>query len=392
MTKNLPFLLILSLLACCIEVDISVPSFPDIAKYFSVSDGLIQMTIAINFFGFFISSLFYGPLSESYGRRKLMIIGNVFLLIGAIGCVFANSIELLLFARFIQGIGASAAAVIVFAMIADVYSGNKAAKLVGIMNSVLTIFMSIAPIMGSFINQIIGWRGNYFVVAFVSALSLIALSMQLPETKKDQAPLDAKKVFADYRILLAHKIFVYASIAPTIGYSGYMSFIACAPFLYMETYDLSIMEYAFHQGSIVAAFSIISMFSGAMSQKFGERNSIICSLIVSMIGGIMMIFVALTEEISPFLTTISMILFSGGAAVFYPIIFTKSMEIFPNLKGASSSAIMAIRMVFCSGFVAVTSYFYNATLLPVALVVLFSAILVVIFTYRLLNFISFAKT
>ncbi len=71
-------LLILSIIACCIEVEISVPGFPDIANYFNVSDGVVQLTVAYNFLGFCLSALFYGPLSECYGRRKVMIVGNVF--------------------------------------------------------------------------------------------------------------------------------------------------------------------------------------------------------------------------------------------------------------------------------------------------------------------------
>ena len=96
MTKNLPFLFVISLLTCCIEIDISVPSFPDISDYFHISDGLTQMTIAVNFFGFCLSSVAYGPLSDCYGRRNVMLIGNAIMLIWAVLCVFEHNIELLI--------------------------------------------------------------------------------------------------------------------------------------------------------------------------------------------------------------------------------------------------------------------------------------------------------
>ena len=106
MTKSLPLLLVISLLTCCVEVDISVPSFPDISDYFNISDGLTQMTVALNFFGFCLSSVVYGPLSDSFGRRKVMIIGNAIMMLGACGCAFAPNIEFLLCSRLLQGIGA----------------------------------------------------------------------------------------------------------------------------------------------------------------------------------------------------------------------------------------------------------------------------------------------
>ena len=175
MTKTLPFLLVLSLLTCCIEIDISVPSFPDISDYFNISDGLTQMTIAVNFLGFCISSIICGPLSDSYGRRKVMIVGNGVMLIGAAFCVIANNIEVLLISRFIQGLGASTSAVVAFAMVSDSYKPTEAAKIIGFMNSLITVFSAMAPIVGSFINQLVGFRGNYLTIALLSLVSWILL-------------------------------------------------------------------------------------------------------------------------------------------------------------------------------------------------------------------------
>ena len=179
-------LIILSIVACCIEIDISVPSFPDMAHYFNVSGDIIQMTIAYNLLGFGLGALAYGPLSDSYGRRPIMLWGNGILLIGAMGCVIAPSIPFLLATRFLQGIGAAASAVVAFAMIADVYPGKeKSAALLGIMNAVFTGIMAFAPLLGGFINEAISWRGNYGVVALICLVSWIFLVFTLPETKKN---------------------------------------------------------------------------------------------------------------------------------------------------------------------------------------------------------------
>lgn len=208
MIKNLPFLLVVSLLACCIEVDISVPSFPDISDYFNISDGLTQMTIAINFLGFCISSAIYGPLSDAFGRRKIMLYGNAIMMIGAVGCTIASTIEFLLFSRLIQGIGASASAVVAFAMITDAYSSNKSAKLIDTMNSFITVFMSLAPIAGSFINEAIGWRGNYSIIAIISIISWVMLYLWLPETKQKFETFATKKIANDFKTLMHDRAFI----------------------------------------------------------------------------------------------------------------------------------------------------------------------------------------
>ncbi|OCA06141.1 major Facilitator Superfamily protein [Wolbachia endosymbiont of Trichogramma pretiosum] len=114
-----------------------------------------------------------------------MIIGNTLLLIGAVGCIFALSVFELLISRFIQGIGISTS-VVVFAIIADSYKGNEAVKFIGIMNSILTVLIVIAPVLGSFISKIVVLRDNYASVAILCFISWVLLLLLLPETKKDR--------------------------------------------------------------------------------------------------------------------------------------------------------------------------------------------------------------
>lgn len=389
MIKNLPFLLVVSLLTCCVEVDISVPSFPDISDYFGISDGLTQMTIAMNFLGFCLSSIVYGPLSDAFGRRKVMLVGNSIMLIGAIGCTLADSIELLLFARLIQGIGASTSAVVAFAIVADAYSADKSAKLIGTMNSLITVFMSIAPIAGGFINESIGWRGNYSTIAAISVISWIMLYFWLPETKSRFEVFDTKKIINDFKILMSDKAFMYASLTPSLTFAGWMSFVACGSFLYIETYNLPIMYYALHQGVVISAFSVCSLYSGQINKFIEAHNCVIYGTIFMITGSISMLTVSLIFDIAPYLTSLSMILYGLGAAISYPVVFARSLELFPNISGTASSVIMSIRSLLCAAFIAVSSYIYHGKLWTVAVMILIAALLVAIFTFLLLKLISF---
>jgi len=390
MIKYLPFLLVASLITCCVEVDISIPSFPDISDYFAISDGLTQLTIAANFFGFCLSSAVYGPLSDAFGRRVVMLIGNVIMLVGACGCVIADSIELLLLARFVQGIGASTSAVVAFAMVADSYSAEKAASLIGTMNSLITIFMSVAPIAGGFLNETVGWRGSYTTIAVLSVVSWIALYFWLPETKKHFDKFSSGKMLQDYKILLTDSRFMYASLVPSLSFSGWMSFVSCSSFLYMETYDLPIMYYALHQGAVLGVFSISSHYCGRISRLIGEKNCVRYGNMIMVMGGVSMVIIAIVADRSPYLTTISMLLYSFGAAIIYPIIFVKSLEIFPEISGTASSAIMAMRALICAISIAITAYFYHGELITVAYMVLGGASLVAVLSIRLLKLVQFA--
>ncbi len=380
----LPFLLILSLIAKFIEIDISVPSFPDMVRYFNVPEGIIQLTIAYNFLGFCIGGLFFGPLSECYGRRRIMIIGNTLLLIGAVGCVFAPSIFWLLISRFVQGIGVSTS-VVVFAIVADSYKGDEAVKFIGIMNSVLTVVMAIAPVLGSFINEIVGWRGNYATVAILCLISWVLLLLALPETKKNRDIFSLKKTMKDYRKLLSNPRFVTLSLMSSLFSAAYMSFITCGPFLYMKTFGLSSTIYALHQGAIVGCFSLISLFAGKILQKLGAIKCVISGTSVGAIGSLLLVIFSIIVPHSFYLVTLSMIIFSIGCAIFQPVIFNASINVFPEIKGTASSAVSFIRAFIMAIFIGLTSYIYNGQTISVAVLVLSAIVLELVFTVYLLR-------
>ena len=384
--RFLPFLLTASLLAICMEVDLSAPSFPAIVRSLGTTDTLVQMTIAVNFFGFALSGLVYGPLSDAFGRRKIMVYGNGLLLLGAMGCVVAPTIELLLVSRFFQGMGASASAVVAFAIAADAYKGEKAVRLIGVMNSALTAFMAIAPVLGSFIFKAVGWRGSYGFVAFLCLISWVMLFFWLPETKGEREPVHGKRILANYKKLLTSPFFMAAAFVPTVLCAGYFSFIACSPFWYMDEMSLSVLSYALNQGTIVAVFSLVSIFSGRLVKTFGVRRNITWGLGLALLGNLLMLVLGgLERGGSPLLVTLSMMLFATGFAALYPVVFVYSLEMFPDLRGTASSLLMALRMIVVGGGVALGSLMYNGKLLSLGLILVLMSLLAVAFISPILK-------
>lgn len=352
----LPFLLMFALLNSCIELEISAPSFVDIQHYFDVSATTVGLTITYNLLGFCIAALCYGPLSECHGRRRIMCIGNGVLAIGAIGCVIAPSMTWLIIARFIQGLGAATSAVVVSAIIADVYKPQKAAHLYGTMNAVFTTLMALSPLIGGLINSAIGWRGNYGIVALICLLSWILLCLALPETKPNKAHLHLKTIFHHYQKLFSNPLFLSAATVPSLLYGGYLAFVALAPFLYMQAFELTLFTYITHQAIVIAAFAISSAFSGKITLRLGNHKTLGIALFLSVLGSILM----LCAHTAPMLTA-TMSLFCIGSALLYPIIFAYSMEIFPQIKGTASSAIMGLRYLLCSSITGLASYYYHGS-------------------------------
>lgn len=402
MNLRFAFLLMFSLIACCIELEISAPSFPDIMNSLHISEKLIGLTITYNLIAFCIGSLIYGPLSEIYGRRRIMIIGNAILAFGALGCVFAPSIEWLLASRFIQGFGASTSAVVVLAMIADVYSTDKAAKLYGFMNAFFTTLMSMAPVTGGLISAAIGWRGNYTVVAVICVISWLVLYKFLPETHQkilekntsstpnNTPTVSGMQLFTttlyDYKRLLTSPLFLIATSVPSLLYGAYVAFVAIAPFIYMSTFKLSILEYTLHQGSILAVFACVSIFSGKITSRIGMYKTIWISLGFISLASVLMLISNTAYEF-----TLSNIISCFGSALLYPLIFAKSFEIFPELRGTASSALMSLRYLSCAGITALASYLYDGRPVTLAAIIFVANFIVFGLTYVLLKKMRWVK-
>ncbi len=368
MLSLLTYLLVFALIPGCIEVDLSVPSFPDMVRYFGVTEGKIQFTLAINFLGACLSAFFMGPLSDTWGRRPVMVYGNALMVLGAVGCVYASSIEWLYVSRFFQGMGSSAAAVIVFAMVADVYQGKKAATMIALMNAVITIFMALAPVVGSFLNQSVGWKGSYAVVAIFSFIVWCFLVILLPETKKNFDKFDVNKMKQDFKRLLCCPIFQCASILPSLLYSAYFAYISCASFLYIETLKVSIGEYALNQAVVVGSFSVVSLLSGRLMQKLGKSGMAHTGIFLTCFSVLGLIGATFYGRYTPTIITNLMVLFGIGFAAVYPVIFSASLEIYPDIKGTVSSMLMTIRLLVCAATLSLVSVLYDGTLMAMTIV------------------------
>jgi DHA1 family bicyclomycin/chloramphenicol resistance-like MFS transporter len=361
----LPLLLIFALLPSCIEQEISAPSLPDIMQQLHASATMVGFTISYNFAGFSLGALIYGPLSECYGRRRMMVIGTAILSIGAIACVVAPSINWLLAARFIQGIGAATAAVLVSTIVSDVYSTKKAAKLYGMMNAVFTTLMAMAPVFGGLINDAIGWRGNFGVVAITCVLSWLLVLRFLPETKPQRDKFKLKNTIADFKALLSAPLFLSAAMVPNLLYGCYISFVAIAPFLYMQIFRLDILTYTFHQGAVVATFAVTSILAARIIDFLGVRRGIWLALSLVAIGAGLMPF-----AFSAYTLTATMSIFCIGFALMVPMIFTISMEMFPAIRGAASSTIICLRYLACAVLTGLASWFNDGKIISLALLLL----------------------
>jgi len=366
---SLVMLIVISLLGCCMEIDLSIPSFPSMMTFFSATEAQVQNTLSLNFLAFCLSGLFYGPLSERYGRRGLMLFGASCFLVGALGCVFSFSIYQLMFWRFIQGLGASSTCVLGFTMISDTYNQEQAARYIGKINAYVTIFMSFAPILGSMIiNYFSSWRANFIVIAIIAFITWFFLARQLPETHLARKPIKIRGILKDYWSLLTHKQFMMLAAIPNVLVTAYLTFVGSAAFYYLNSCRLSYFAYAVHQGLVVFSFSAMSFYADKWVTKLGANNVVNLGMGLCFLGTVLLCIFAFAFPFEPRFITFSMCLFAIGCAFPMSVTFAQSMDCIPNLRGVSASFIMSSRLLISSLAIAYTGYSFDGSMRPVALV------------------------
>lgn len=165
--------LLVSLLAGA-EVDLFVPSFPELSHIFNLTPFMVQLTLSVNFMAYCICSLFTGALGDRYGRRPVILVSLFIFVMGSFLCVLAPNFLILLLGRFFQGAGIAGPAVLGYLIVADECSVENKSSLLGLLNGMVTLAMAFAPVVGSYVTFYFHWRANFLVLLSLGLIAFVA--------------------------------------------------------------------------------------------------------------------------------------------------------------------------------------------------------------------------
>ena len=190
-------------------ITVIAPALGAITVYFKASEAEAQLLLSGFFLSMAISQLIYGPLSDIFGRRPFLLIGLLLYSIGGLLAGFAQSMEILISARIIQGLGAAAIVSIVRVIINDIYDRLEGASAFALMSMIMSVVPILSFVFGGIVCDLIGWRGTMFLICISGALLLIIVIITLPETNyKKNKKFQFTSVFNDYVTLMKNKNFL----------------------------------------------------------------------------------------------------------------------------------------------------------------------------------------
>ena len=349
------------------------PSLPNIARGLDISYGHAQLSMTLYLLGFSLSQVFYGPFSDRYGRRPMIILATMFFVVGSVICALTPDLLWLLTGRFIQATGASAGSVLSNAAIRDSFPPERRTKVFLKVNTAFSIAPGLGPIAGSLVDHFFGWRANFGLLTFLGCLLIGTLYFSFPETNrhKNVAATRPKTVLRNYLSLFANPGYTYYVIVDGIGIGIAYCALVEAPSLVMNDFGKSSNFFMVVAVSVVGSFIIGSLICTWMTSYFADSKLIIIGLGIMLVSSLTTGLIIWIDWVTLFgmLTTISVVFF--GLAFVIPISISRSLAPYEDIVGVASSMTGCVSMFIASASTYLISLLHNFSS-PIAIFVTFT--------------------
>nr|WP_025264165.1 multidrug effflux MFS transporter [Wolbachia endosymbiont of Onchocerca volvulus] len=363
--------MILSVAIADIATDLYLVALPSIANHFKVEGSVVQLTISLNLVGFAISGLIYGPLSDYYGRRPIMLIGMTVFTLASIMCCMVNNIVLLILIRFIQGIGAGVTGVVGYAAIKDIYSGSEYSRMISKLNMVVALSPGIAPVVGSYIiSHGYNWKFLFLIISLAAIIMLIFIYFKLQETlavSKNKISIAnlLVDIFKQYISMFRNYRFLGFSAIHGLTFMWLWAYVANYPFIF-ESIGVEVQYFGYFISIIVIFFIIGALVNRKCVPEIGVSRMLIIGLILPIIPESLLAYFYSINKLSMFVLQIIWIPSNIGLALVISNNVTSALETIKGI-GLGSGVLSFCNMMFGAIGIYIIGKFFSYCVLSNAL-------------------------
>jgi len=359
-----------------VAMQILLPAIPILRESFAVPTATAQLTLSLSMLAIALATLVYGPLSDRYGRKPVILCGIVLTIIGSILCILAPTIELLIAARIVQAAGGAVGLVVARAIVRDVYSADQAGSIIATLVMFMVVLPMLSPAVGGELMVRFDWHAVFWLVGIMSMILFVALAIRMPETLKKPVYFtgvgDMLRTFA--RLLQSH---VFRGYALSLAFISVMffSFISAAPEIMVSALGRPPTEYGYYFIMIPASFILGNNVARQISRRIGVIRMMNVGTQLAVVGvtlALLLQFVGLHHPLALFLP-IALTTFGNGLSM--PNAQAGAINEFPELAGSASGLTGFLQMGFAAIGAQLVALIYNGTVYPLLILMLVSAIL-----------------
>ncbi len=320
-----------------------VPVLPMLAAEFDRGPAQVQLVLTLFFVGIAAGQLVYGPVSDRFGRRPILLLGLVMFLVGTALCGLAWSLPVLIFGRVLQALGGCAGLVLGRAIIRDVSDREGSARAIALVMMAMTLAPAVAPAIGAYLAEWFDWRAIFVLLGGLGAVVLALTAALLVETNTAAVPLDLVGMARSYVILLRAPAFLYFGLCSACSSASWFVFIAGAPYVLSDglheppsTYGLMILL-------PMAAYMLGNAAAARYGPRAGSGAVFVIGLALSVASGVMMALWCL-GDLTIWALFVPIAISSIGNGLSQPAAIAAGLSVYPRLAGTASGLIGFLQM------------------------------------------------
>jgi DHA1 family bicyclomycin/chloramphenicol resistance-like MFS transporter len=353
-------------------IDVMLPAFGDIREGFGLSPDstAVARIVTAYFLGLAIGQAFYGPFADRFGRKPVLYVGFSIYAAGALSATFAPSLGLLLFFRFVWGLGAAGSRVVVLSMVRDTWSGERMARAMSFIMAIFVLVPVAAPSLGAAIVSVLDWRWVFaFCAVYVTVMAVWA--RRLPETLHPEFRIDRLRldwVTRAARLVLTNRVTMGYTLALTALFGVFTSYLASSEIIFSETFGRG-DQFPVIFGVLAAFMGVAMLTNGAVVSRFGVRR-LVHGVLFAYVGaaGALAFFVVSHEGRPPFLPfTVGLGLMLVMHALLLPNVNTVAMDPMDEVAGTAAAVIGTISTAFGALFGSMLDGAFDGTATPISL-------------------------
>lgn len=351
-----------------LSIDMYLPSFPQVQQTLGGSSGHVEFTLASFFIGLTLGQLFYGPLSDRFGRKPLLYVGFLLYTLASIGCAMADNIAMLTTWRFIQGMGGCAGIIIPSAIVRDRTSARESAKAFSLLMLVMGLAPILAPLLGGGLLTWWGWRSIFLVLAAFGSLCLIGITLGLSETHDttQEPPLRLMTVLGNYAHLCSNRTFLGYALGGGLAMSGMFAYIAGSPLVLINLYGIAPHHYGWFFGINAIGLIASSQLNARMLRKYPATTLLRWALWVPLIVGIGLAVLAFSGWISLPWFVLGFFCFVSSLGWIIPNATASALATHGQMAGTAAALASALQFFFATLAGALVGLLHDGTGRPLA--------------------------
>ena len=320
-----------------LAMTLCLPSMQEWGDIFQASQSTVQLTFSLYVLAYGGFQLIYGPMSDRYGRKPILLIGLVTLFIGATIAAFSNSLETLLLGRFIQGAGGAAGMVVGRSMVQDLFHGPERTKVMAYVGMSLGCVPPLASITGGQIHVHLGWHANFYLLMLLASLLTwwAWRALPAPQPVANDPSIEVITFWGAYKRLLQSPIFIRYLIILAVTTATFYTFLGGAP-LVLKSYGVGPEGVGFYIMTIPLSYFVGNYITSRFIHRFGERTISQWGQVFTLSGIAIMLSLALMGTHTPLAFSLPLIFLGFGHGLLVPPTLSGTVAVIPALAGSAA--------------------------------------------------------